>query len=471
MNSIDPTVLPQVVIGLGKTGLSCVRHLSEAGFKVAVTDNRASPPGLEEVVKQFPEVKLSIGQFDRDLCLHAARIVLSPGVSLQEPVIAEALCAGIPVIGDVELFALLAKAPIVGITGSNGKSTVTTLLGEMGKTAAIDVCIGGNLGEPVLDLLQHPVPTVYALELSSFQLETTFSLRPLSAVILNLCEDHMDRYNNSMIDYLHAKQRIYMDCQYPVVNRDDPITFESLYPAPSSGVGIKPLSFGLDTPPTDNDFGLITRENIVYFAKGETTLMPVSEMKMKGKPHMANALAALALGTVIGLPQMAMLQTLRVFPGLAHRCQWVAKINGVDWYNDSKATNVGAAQAAITGLGHEICPAPSKTMGMGKLVVIAGGQGKGADFSPLREVMPYVKQLILMGIDAPLIEAALAGAVPISHASSLGQAVISAHQIAVTGDSVVLAPACASFDMFKNFENRGEIYVEAVAGLAAKTPP
>lgn len=448
MNAIDHTL--QVVIGLGKTGLSCVRYLSEAGFKVAVTDNRVSPPGLEEVTKQFPEVKLSLGKFDRDLCLQAARIILSPGVSLHEPVIVESICAGIPVVGDVELFALLAKAPIVGITGSNGKSTVTTLLGEMGKTAGIDVRIGGNLGEPVLDLLQYPVPRAYALELSSFQLETTFSLHPLSAVILNLCEDHMDRYN-SMEDYLHAKQRIYVDCQHPVINRDDPVTWE--------GLSLKvPLRFGFDVPDTDNDFGLITRENIVHFARGKTPLMPVSKLKMRGKPHMANALAALALGTVIGLPLEAMLQTLRVFPGLKHRCQWIAQINGVDWYNDSKATNVGAAQAAIEGLGHDI---------VGKLVVIAGGQGKGADFSPLRAVMKkYVKQLILMGQDAPLIEAALVKTAPTIHANNLEQAVTIAHQTAVTGDSVVLAPACASFDMFKNFEDRGEAFIQCVRGLA-----
>lgn len=439
----------QVIVGLGKTGVSCVRHLVALGFDVAVTDNRTAPPGWEEIAREFPQVPLSLGHFDRELCLQAARIILSPGVSLREPVIAEAEHAGIPIVGDIELFALAANALVVGITGSNGKSTVTTLVGEMAKAAGVEVCVGGNLGEPALSLLQQPAPLAYVLELSSFQLETTASLRTLSAVVLNLCEDHMDRYD-SLTDYLQAKQRIYMHCQHPVINRDDPVTWQ--------GLSLRnPISFGLDAPSTARDFGVVMHHDVPHLAHGHVPLMPVSALKMKGAPYVANALAALALGSVMQLPVEPMLQMLRTFPGLPHRCQWVANMGGVDWYNDSKATNVGAALAAIGGLGQGIA---------GKVVVIAGGQGKGADFSPLMSVMQqYVKKLILIGEDADLMEAILADHVVIHRAKTLQDAVQVARDTAAQGDVVVLAPACASFDMFKNFEDRGAVFVDCVRAL------
>lgn len=436
----------QVVVGLGKTGVSCIRYLVENGYSVAVTDSREHPPGLDEIKAAYPQVTFALGGFDKQLCKNASRIILSPGVWLREPAITEAIAAGVPVVGDIELFALSTKTPIVGITGSNGKSTVTTLLGEMGKAAGIDVCVGGNLGEPVLDLLHHSQPYAYALELSSFQLETTFSLHAETAVVLNLSEDHMDRYDN-LSEYLQAKQRIYTHCRHPVINRNDPITWQNL--------GLShPLSFGLDAPPNAKDFGLITHQGVTCMAQGKTALMPITDLKMKGRHQVANSLAALALGYNIQLPMESMLHALRTFPGLPHRCQWVANINGVDWYNDSKATNVGAAQAAIEGLGPDIA---------GKLIIIGGGQGKGADFSPLSEGMKkFAKLLILMGQDAPLMETALHKDVSIQRVENLDQAVDVAKNHASAGDAVLLAPACASLDMFKNFEHRGEMFMDLV---------
>jgi UDP-N-acetylmuramoylalanine--D-glutamate ligase len=431
----------QVVVGLGKTGLSCVRYLTAQHAHVAVTDSRENPPGLAEMRAHFPHVPLSLGKLDADLCNQAERLIVSPGLSLEEPAIAGAIAKGIPAIGDIELFALQSKAPVVAITGSNGKSTVTTLVGKMALQAGLDAPVGGNLGTPALDLLSVQAPDVYVLELSSFQLETTYSLTPKAAVILNLCEDHMDRYHN-FADYLAAKQRVYRGCSVAVVNRDEP-----------SEMGIDnkthTISFGLDAPKGEN-FGL----SLGYLAKGDTLLIKTDFLKIKGRHQLANALAALALGEAIGLPMDAMLVALRDFKGLAHRCQWVASGEGVDWYNDSKATNVGAAQAALAGLGPEM---------KGKLVVIAGGQGKNADFTPLRQTLKnYARCLILIGQDAPLIETALTDTVPIEHANTLEQAVSIAQQQAQRGDAVILAPACASLDMFNNFEHRGEVFMNAV---------
>lgn len=436
-----PQTSIQVVVGLGKTGLSCVQYLSKHHAHIAVTDTRDNPPGLSEMRAHFPHVHLSLGKLDADLCATAARLIVSPGVSLEEPAIAQAIAKGIPAIGDIELFALEAKAPVVAITGSNGKSTVTTLVGEMALKAGLDTRVGGNIGTPALDLLEKKEPDVYVLELSSFELETTHSLKAQAAVLLNLCEDHMDRYH-SLSDYLAAKQRIYSNCRVAVFNRDEPNTWVK-------NMGAQIVSFGLDEP-RDKNFGL--RDG--YLAQGETQLIPTSALKIKGRHQYANALAALALGEAIGLPMPAMLDTLREFKGLAHRCEWVAHAHGVDWYNDSKATNVGAAQAALAGLGTEIT---------GKLIVIAGGQGKNADFTPLYSTLQkYVRTLILMGQDAPKMEAALTGSTTIMHAESLEQAVDIAAEQAQSGDAVILAPACASFDMFKNFEHRGEVFTATV---------
>ncbi|MFT3741979.1 MAG: UDP-N-acetylmuramoyl-L-alanine--D-glutamate ligase [Gammaproteobacteria bacterium] len=439
----------QVIVGLGKTGLSCVHFLAQHQFPMAVTDSRGEPPGLSELQQAFPNIPVSLGRFDAELCLQAGRLIVSPGVSLQEPVLQAAHARGIPTIGDIELFAQTAQSPVIAITGSNGKSTVTTLVGEMAKDAGIRVEVGGNLGTPVLDLLASPHTQLFVLELSSFQLETTHSLKPAAAVLLNLSEDHMDRYP-TMQAYLAAKQRIYQHCANPIVNRDEPNTYQDLQLTDA-------VSFGLDEP-APGHFGIRWIQGENYFAYGTENLLATNAIKLKGKHQQANVLAALALGHAVGMPFSSLLETVKNFEGLAHRCQWVATYQGVSWYNDSKATNVGAAKAAIEGLGADI---------NGKLIVIAGGMGKNADFTPLRSALTrYVRQLILIGQDAPLMEAAFEGCVAMIRADSLQQAVEQAHHTAQTGDAVLLAPACASFDMFKNFEDRGEVFMNLVRALA-----
>lgn len=432
-----------VIVGLGKTGMSCVRYLAAHNIDFAVTDQAENPPCLAELRSHFPQASLSLGKIDAEVCMQAEQLIVSPGIPHTEPAIAEAIAAGIPVVGDIELFARTAVAPIVAITGSNGKSTVTTLVGEMALKAGLDARVGGNLGIPALDLLSAKEPDLYVLELSSFQLETTYSLQAEAAVVLNLCEDHMDRYADIQA-YLEAKQRIYQHCHTAIVNREDPLLWNCISPETH-----RILSFGADKPEGPH-FGI----DQGWLVKGETRLIETRSLRIKGRHQYTNALAALALGEAVGLPMPAMLAALHDFQGIPHRCQWVAGCKGVDWYNDSKATNVGAAEAALTGLGAEIT---------GKLVVIAGGQGKNADFTPLRTSLEkHARCLILLGQDAPRMATELAGSVPIQRVQTLEEAVDLAAQQARTGDVIVLAPACASLDMFKNFEHRGEVFIEAV---------
>lgn len=430
----------KVIIGLGKTGMSCVRHLARQNCNLAVIDSRTNPPCLKELQRDFPQIPVFLDSFDAAIIDEAHEIILSPGVSLQEKSIARARAHGVPVIGDIELFARVATAPIVAITGSNGKSTVTTLVGEMAKNAGLNVKVGGNLGTPALDLLD-PLAQLYVLELSSFQLETTHSLKTKAAVVLNVTEDHMDRYC-SFDEYLFAKQKIYQNCEIAIINCDEPISY--------SGVKLpaKIISFGLKSDRTD----FYVHDG--YINHANKNLFKINELKIKGLHQVSNTLAALALGTAIGLSEKAMLKALREFPGLPHRCQWVAKINEVDWYNDSKATNVGATEAAIEGLGQEL---------KGKIILIAGGLGKDADFSLLQNpVKKYVRAVILIGKDAPKIEQALKNHTKIIHADSMKNAVLLAKQNAQPNDAVILSPACASFDMFANFEHRGDKFIKEI---------
>ncbi|MGB6975917.1 MAG: UDP-N-acetylmuramoyl-L-alanine--D-glutamate ligase [Gammaproteobacteria bacterium] len=441
----------KVIIGLGKTGLSCLQFLSHQGIPIAVVDSREQPPGLLQLQTQFPRITVHLGKFDEQLLQQAQELIVSPGVSLAEPAIARCVAAGIPVIGDIELFARHVKAPVIAITGTNGKSTVTTLVGKMVRDAGWRVKVGGNLGTPALDLLDGEPADCYVLELSSFQLETTYSLHSHAAVVLNIAPDHLDRYRN-MDEYIDAKQRIYTGCQTPVINRDDRVSYRGL---PDIAHAIR---FTLNEPITPQEFGLRTTSQGLFLAQGAQDLLPVTELQIKGRHHWANALAALALGRAIGLPMSAMLQTLRTFQGLAHRCQWVARYQEVDWYNDSKATNVVSSIAALEGLGDTL---------RNKLILIAGGLGKQQDFSPLQKpVLQYVRTVILIGRDAPLIEQALNKTSKILHASSMLEAVTLAHQEAQAGDAVLLSPACASFDMFDNFEHRGEVFMTLVRELS-----
>jgi UDP-N-acetylmuramoylalanine--D-glutamate ligase len=436
----------RVVVGLGKTGLSCVRFLRRLGYAVAVNDTRRQPPGLEELQRDFPDVEFSLGSLDESLLLRAAEIICSPGISIQEPALLSArLNAGIPVIGDIELFCRATTAPIVAITGSNAKSTVTTLVGLMAEKAGIRVGVGGNLGTPVLELLDER-NTLYVLELSSFQLETTHSLQAAAAVILNISEDHMDRYKN-LQEYHRAKDRIFRNCHFYVTNRQDSLT------TPLSPVAAPHTSFGTDMPEHDS-WGVIREDGQSWLAFGSQKLMPSSEMLIFGEHNIANALAALALGSAVNIPLDAMLSVLREFPGLDHRCQLVTRSRGVAWYNDSKGTNVGATLAALDGLGPVIS---------GKIILVAGGQGKGQDFTPLSASLArFGKSVILLGEDADRIAAALADGIPRERVGSLEAAVQRAAELAVPGDAVLLSPACASFDMFKGYDDRGRCFVAAV---------
>ena len=443
----------RVVVGLGKTGMSCVRYLRRQGYRVAVNDTRDHPPGLDELHREFPEVTTSLGKLDEALLLQAQEIIASPGISIQEPALRAAReKSGIPVIGDIELFCRDAAAPIVAITGSNAKSTVTTLVGLMAENAGIRVGVGGNLGTPVLELLS-PDNQLYVLELSSFQLETTHSVHAAAAVILNVSEDHMDRYKN-MQEYHRAKLRIFRNCHFYITNRQDPLT------VPLLPENVPHSSFGLDMPDMSS-WGIIREGGQPWLAHGTEKLMPAADMGIFGEHNMANALAALALGSAVRVPMDAMLRTLREFPGLPHRCQKIGRCGDVVWYNDSKGTNVGATLAAINGLGAAIS---------GKVVLIAGGVGKGQDFTPLSPALDeHGRALVLIGEDAARIDRAVTAGIPREHAASLDEAIAAAKRLALPGDAVLLSPACASFDMFRNYEDRGERFV-AASRAAGVTP-
>jgi len=439
-----------LIVGLGKTGLSCARFLNRHGVEVAITDSRETPPGLEVLQQELPDIAVFVGSFQAEVFERADYIIVSPGVSVQELHIQAASARGAEVVGDVELFARLAEAPVLAITGSNGKSTVTTLLGEMVRLSGLNVAVGGNLGTPVLDLLEQPVPDFYVLELSSFQLETTYSLNAKAATLLNVSEDHMDRYAG-FDDYLLAKTRVFNGNGVVVLNKDD----ENVISLRGRLEKEHEISVFTLEKPEAGEFGVCTNDDELWIYFGEQALLPVSKLKIKGKHNVANALAALALGKAAGLDVDAMLNTLLIFPGLPHRTEWIANINGVDWFNDSKATNVGAAQAAINGIDAN------------KLVLIAGGQSKGQDFSPLREtVSGKVKTVILLGEDSQLIGDVLKDVTDIKYAESMKEAVQLAVDSANPEDVVLLSPACASFDMFNGYEDRGQQFVNAVKEVA-----
>jgi len=433
-----------LVVGLGATGLSVARFLAKQGGRVVVVDSRELPPNTKRLE---PEFECHFGPFSEDLFISAELVILSPGIAPDEPVVKAAIDAGVEVIGDIELFARHAKSPVVGITGSNGKSTVTTLLGEMAKEAGINVAVGGNIGTPALDLISSPEPDIYVLELSSFQLEVSQSLECATAVVLNVSEDHLDRHY-TVAHYAGIKEQVYHGDGVMVINRDD-----SLVDAMADETR-DVVSYGLDSAPSTNDYGVQVIDSERWLMRGDRRLISESKLKTGGRHNLSNALAALALGEAVDISEDAMLSVLKKFTGLPHRCEWIAEIAGVAWYNDSKGTNVGATVAALDGL-------PQK-----QVVLIAGGQGKGADFAPLKEVISKrARAVILIGEDAPLIEEAIAGAAQIFHAESLQQAVELASENALVDEAVLFSPACASFDMFASYIDRGEQFVAAVRGL------
>ena len=439
----------RIVVGLGKSGMSLVRFLANRGVSFAVADTRENPPELETLRREYPQVDVRCGELDVEFLCRADELYVSPGLALATPALQQAAARGVKLSGDIELFARYAKAPIVAITGSNAKSTVTTLVGEMAAAAGKHVAMGGNLGTPALDLLSDDVE-LYVMELSSFQLETTDQLGAEVATVLNISEDHMDRYSGLPAYHL-AKHRVFRGARQVVVNRQDVLT------RPLIGEGLPCWTFGLNKPDF-HGFGLREENGEKYLAFQFDNLMPVRELKIRGAHNQANALAALALGHAVGLPMESMLDSLRNFGGLEHRCQWLRERDGVSYYDDSKATNVGAALAAIEGLGADI---------PGKLVLIAGGDGKGADFSGLRApVAAHCRAVVLIGRDAELIAQALGDGVPLIRVATLNEAVQRCAEMAQAGDAVLLSPACASFDMFKNYEERGRLFAQAVGDLS-----
>ena len=437
-----------VIVGLGLTGLSCMRYLARLGGSLAAVDSRLQPPCLAEVRAEFPAVPLHLGNFQADFMPAAGRLVVSPGVSLEEAPIRAARDAGIEIVGDIELFARQCARPVVAVTGSNGKSTVATLMQHMVEQSGRSCALGGNIGSPALDLLAGPEPDFFVLELSSFQLETTASLNAAAAVVLNVTEDHLDRHHR-LSDYAAAKERVYHGDGAMIINLDNPVVRAMARPQRQC------LEFTLGKP-LRGQFGVHDKSGESWLCRGEETLLATRELGIRGEHNHANALAALALGTAINLPKEGMCRALRSFAGLPHRCRWVARIDDVDWFNDSKGTNVGASCAAIHGI------ATGRNV-----ILIAGGDGKGADFSPLADVIAaQVKALVLIGRDGPRIAQAVGGRAPFQYAADMQQAVFACKGAAQAGDVVLLSPACASFDMYSNYMARGDAFVAAVRELA-----
>lgn len=440
----------KVVVGLGISGVSAVNFLVDAGYRVAVTDSRETPPGCEKIPANIEKV---FGSIDEELLLQAEEIILSPGLPLDLPEIQQAITKGIPVISEIQLLRRATDVPVVAITGSNAKSTVTTLIGQMAQAAGKNVAVGGNLGRPALDLLKDK-PELIILELSSFQLETTSNLNAEVAVVLNMSEDHLDRHGN-MLNYHQAKHRIFQQVKKVVYNRDDALT----RPLIPDSTPIQ--SFGLNAPDM-NEYGILRdTDGTMWLARGRERLLRTDLMYIQGMHNMANALACLALGEAIGLPQDRMLDTLKTFKGLEHRCEYVTTKKDVRYYNDSKGTNVGATVAAVEGLGQALA---SNTAG--KVALILGGVGKGQDFTVLRTALErFVKVAVLIGEDASQISQAIDGTTEIVFAKTLQEAVDICQEMTVPNDVVLLSPACASFDMFKNYGDRGHQFVKYVETL------
>ncbi|MEZ5491383.1 MAG: UDP-N-acetylmuramoyl-L-alanine--D-glutamate ligase [Gammaproteobacteria bacterium] len=444
-----------VIVGSGKTGLSCARFLQDRGLPFMVVDSRIDPPGMQQLVEEFPEVQLELGGFRSSTFNNARQLIVSPGVSLRETAIVEARSRGVLVTGDIDLFSQYATAPVVAVTGSNGKSTVVSLVAEILSAAGQKVGLGGNLdganARPALELLLRKQTRwdVFVLELSSFQLETTSDLRAEVAVILNLSEDHMDRYDD--IDgYWQAKQRIFRGARKIVVNRDNPF---SEPPDPGSA---QILRFGVGEA-VDGEFGLSELNGTQHLCFGDTAVTRVDELKVAGRHNVANVLAAMTICHALGVDLKTIGAAVREFRGLPNRCQWVTRVDDVNYYNDSKGTNVGATVAAIDGVGQAIS---------GRVVLIAGGVGKSADFTPLRPVVErYVRLVIVIGAAARELAETLKAQTGIQFAGDMDEAVRLARKESLPGDAVLLSPACASFDMFRDFNHRGQVFTEAVRSL------
>ena len=458
-----------LVLGLGETGLSMARFLARRGARVRVADSRANPPNLEALAEDVPQAELVLGDFCDETFTGADLVAISPGVPLTTPQVRTAVARGTVVVGDIELFAQALRAgsdgakgvpqsgpaQVLAVTGTNGKTTVTALAGAMCKRGGLATEVAGNIGPAALDALMQcedarRTPEVWVLELSSFQLETTRTLNPVAATVLNLSEDHLDRYEG-MAAYARAKARIFRGEGIQVLNRDDAASMNLAI------TGRKQVSFGLDAPGHAEDFGLLRVAGELWLAQGTTPLLALKDLPLAGLHNAANALAALALVRALGEPYPPLLTALREFKGLPHRLEKVAEIDGIAFYNDSKGTNVGSTVAALNGFAE-------LTAGGARVVLIAGGEGKGQDFAPLADpVSRHARCVVLLGRDAGLIERALADSgVALARAGSMDAAVAQACMRAQPGDVVLLSPACASFDMFRNYPHRGEVFTACV---------
>lgn len=438
-----------LVAGLGKTGHAIANFLRRKNLSFIAFDTRAEVDGIDEFRADFPGTQVYLQQLPDAIYSKLIQIIVSPGVDLRADFLQRARGLDIEIIGDIECLAREISAPVIAITGTNGKSTVTTLVGAMAQAAGLNVIVAGNIGMPVLEQLDPECrPDLWVLELSSFQLDLTYSLNPIAATILNVTADHLDRHI-TMAAYTAAKQRIYTGAKNIIYNRQDAGTY------PQNGENI--ITIGLDEPPEECHWGIIQQCNDTYLARGSKCLLSIDNLAIKGTHNWQNALAACAFATIIGISEQHIISVLTTFGGLPHRCQLVRSLNQVEWINDSKGTNVGATLAAIHGIG---------TSMTGKIVLIAGGLGKGADFTALKQPLEnHVRALILIGEDTEKIATAVAGSTMIIKEKSMQDAVNSAQLCAVAGDTVLLSPACASFDMFDDFNHRGAAFANLVASL------
>ncbi len=435
-----------LVLGLGDTGLSVANWVKSEGGSVRIADSRTAAPRA----KDLPKEEIVTGKFKTSLLREVDLVCISPGLSLQEEIVQTAIARNIPIVGDIELFAWHVRArageKVLAITGTNGKSTVTALTGHLLRSAGVDCEVAGNIGPPALDALMkrgNRQPAVWVLELSSYQLETTWSLAPVAAAMLNLSEDHLDRYAG-LAEYAGAKARIFMGEGAQVLNRCDSASMALALP------GRTEITFGLDAPSMPEDFGIDGN----CLVRGTERILPVADLPLAGAHNLSNALAACALACLAGVPLSALAKGLRSFRGLPHRMQRVALRGGVEWLDDSKGTNVGATVAALSGLSK-------------KAVLILGGEGKGQNFAPLvPAIREHALHVLLIGRDAAVIGKAIAASgVPVERIASMEKAVVRAAQVAVPGNAVLLSPACASFDMFRDYRHRGEVFAAAVKEL------
>lgn len=438
-----------IVVGLGQTGLSCVKFLHRLGHPVCVVDTRLEPPTKAQFLQTYPNIPVFCNELPDLSHLKPFNIVLSPGIAPHHPLVEPLISAAAHKLSDISLFAQHNRLPIIAITGSNGKSTVTTLVGEMAKACGLRPAVVGNIGTPVLSILDASVEGVgqqfnlVVMELSSFQLDITEGLKTKAATVLNISPDHLDRYEN-LNAYATSKHKIYENTEYAIINREDILST----PANITNTQICFSS----VPPQTGDFGLVEEQGSTYLCYGEQRLLNVADMKLMGQHNYLNALAALSLGHAFGLPLDGMLIALRNFSGLPHRCEWVIEHSGIQWINDSKGTNIGASVAALIGLGE-------RTKSQGKIVLLLGGQGKGQDFIEMIDpITQYCRVVVTMGENGSALYELLKPHINTLQAKDMQQAVELAKQTAAINDIVLLSPACASFDQYQNFEHRGKCF-------------